>query len=66
MFPQVSLNGGNPLIALNQFVNSEMFIVFRCHHLFPNGFFNVFGQRNRPEFPRVVEMCHRPLETVSH
>lgn len=36
MFPQVLLNGGNPLNALNQFVNSEMFIVFHRHHLFPN------------------------------
>lgn len=41
MFPQVLLNGVNPLIALNQSVNPEVFIVF--HLLLPPMIFLVTG-----------------------
>lgn len=51
MFPQVLLNGVNPLIALNQSVNPAVFIVFHVL-LSPN---DLFGHRNRPKFPEVVE-----------
>lgn len=42
MFPQVLVNGVKPLIALNQSVNSEVFIVFHCHLPFPQ-FFSFFS-----------------------
>lgn len=52
LFPQVLLNGVNPLIALNQFVNSEMFIVF--YHLFPQWLFFNWSEE-QTLIPHVVE-----------
>lgn len=64
MFPQVLLNGVNPLNALNQF-NSKVFAVF--HLLFPRGFLFWSDEQtlNPPPPPHMVENVPSSSQTVS-